>query len=533
MLPSSMAAQRLAVLSKHFLTYDRLVALPCWVPTPTAALTNAETDEFAFSEPCINYQSGLFRPVVEEADNVECVVEGQIPTDLDGIFFRNGPNPKFAPTENDTYHYFDGDGMIVKVDISSGKATFTHKWVRTERFQDDQRQGSSVYEFGAMAVGKPQYDKVMNSEGLRMGKANTSIVFHHGKLLALEEGDQPYHISVDTLETIGKNRFQETLDSNVFTAHPHIDPDTKEMIGYGFNLSPGEPLWSYRVVGSDGKVSTAFDIPLRNTTYNHDFAITKNNSIVFDGNLCMNWKNIMAGKGAWDFRRDIPGRIGVFPRHAKSNAEVKWFDVKPFCVSHTINAFDDGDEIVVICNNIGFEEFKPGFSVETPQDPDANLHEWRLNVRTGLVKECMLRHLRSDFGQYNWAYTGRRFRYVYSQHVDYDEPHHCPYVFGCYKFDLQTKTYKEQFHGEKFSCNGGETVFVPRPNATDEDDGYLLLILTCSKKRRSELVIYDARTFGDPGNEVLCRIILPKRVIPLGTHGLWMTRQEAKGAVNK
>ena len=171
------------------------------------------------------------------------------------------------------------------------------------------------------------------------------------------------------------------------------------MVGYGSAFGP--KTWEYYVVSREtGNVTTTFPIDLRSTQYNHDFAATEVHSVCFDGNLVLSEgfgaPRCRPGDGPhdaqaerkpasmWTFRREIPGRIGVFPRHSTDQSQVTWFEVEPFCVSHTVNAYEDGEEVVVIANCIGFEGFKCTFSDETPQDHDACLREWRLNMRTGL-----------------------------------------------------------------------------------------------------------------------------------------------------
>jgi carotenoid cleavage dioxygenase-like enzyme len=216
--------------------------------------------------------------------------------------------------------------MIVAIEMKEGKAQFTQKWVRTERFEHDRRNGKSVFEFGSMAVGKMVQDQIMNENGERMGKANTSVVFHGNRFYALEDADQPYRVKLPSLDTIGKDGFRGTLKQRVFTAHPKIDRETGEMIGYGCDYgAPFNCEWKYTIVDADGKVKIKTSIPLRNTSYNHDFACTKNYSIVFDGNLIINWESVFKGGAMWEFNRKIPGRIGVLSRYCRSAEEVRWF----------------------------------------------------------------------------------------------------------------------------------------------------------------------------------------------------------------
>jgi carotenoid cleavage dioxygenase-like enzyme len=524
------ANSRVARIGRHLVAGNEATATP------------AAVEEDPWDTPATNFFTGKFMPVREEADRLPCVIEGVLPTELQGTYFRNGPNPANPPQKGDNYHYFDGDGMILAIEMEGGQALFTQKWVRTERFAHDKKQGKSVYEFGSMAVGEMMNDQILNEDNERMGKANTSVVFHGNKFYALEDADQPYRVALPSLETIGKDQFSGTLDGKVFTAHPKIDQDTGEMIGYGCDYgAPFNCEWKYTIIGADGKAKVNMSIPLRNTSYNHDFACTKNYSIVFDGNLVINWESVFKGGAMWEYNRDIPGRIGVMSRYCTDPEEVRWFDVAPFCVSHTANAFEDpsGEEITIICNNIGFEGFKPTFSEETPADPDANLHQWTINLKTGKVEETALRKTRSDFPSFNQQHTGQPFRYVYSQLLDYEEPHHYPYLHGCYKYDLQTRTYKDQSWGEKGYFFGGEVTFVPRHKGTStslggdsEDDGFLVVLVNNVRARRTEFRVYDAKEFGNPGCAPVCTVICPRRAIPLGTHGIFLRADEVDSAIN-
>ena len=244
-------------------------------------------------------------------------------------------------------------------------------------------------------------------------------------------------------------------------------------------------------------------------------------------------------KQMWEFQRNIPGRIGIFPRHAKSSKEVRWFEVAPFCVSHTATAWEERERehpndlpiIVIVTNNIGFENFAPTFSTETPSDPDANLHEYRMNLNTGTVTETTLLRIRSDFPNTNSKWLGKdedgasgRKRYVYAGMLNYQEPNHAPFIEGIYKYDLLHRSWRKEMF-ESFVC-GGEPFFVPKlGGGKEEDDGYVVVLVNNFQQRQTELRVYDAVTFGD-GASLVATIICPRRVVPLGTHGIWIGEDE-------
>ena len=243
--------------------------------------------------------------------------------------------------------------------------------------------------------------------------------------------------------------------------------------------------------------------------------------------------------GIWQFRRAIPGRIGIFPRHATDHTQVQWFDVDPYCVSHTACAWEETDTgsghpiVVIITNNIGHESFSPTFPAETPKDPDANLHEYRFHLGSGRVEEKALMRLRSDFptthSAWNKQELGRKPRFVYAALLDYEEPNHAPILFGAYKYDLASGACKRELWGD--DCYGGEPFFAPRPNPRAEDDGYVLVLVNNARQRRTELRIFDAVRFGQPNSAALvATIVCPRRIVPMGTHGVWLDKSAMEDA---
>ena len=544
-------------------------------------LTATSVEELAWVEPTTSYSNGMFRPVLEETSQLECIVEGKIPNGLkNGTYYRNGPNAKFPAGASDYFHYFDGDGMIASFTFGS-TVVFNHKWVQTDRVKSDATLGTSIYDFGAMSKGQPvaHLEGVVNENGERMGKANTALLFHHNRLFATEDADLPYPVDPVTLKTLGTRvRFQveqqnhkeeaeeaeEAEELRVFTAHSVVCSKSGELIGYGCEYSPVQQ-WVYLCLSKDGqKVHTTFAIDLPKTAYSHDFAASHLYSCCFDGNLQLNWKIIMDNAmnamrtqksntdskhgendtpSVWTYRRDIPGRIGFFPRHATSQEEVVWCDVLPFAVSHTAACYDDDDgSLVIVTNNIGNESFSPRFPTETPVDEDACLNMYRIDPINHTVVETVLWRGRSDFPTTNKNWQGPT-RYVYAALLDYQEPNHCPHLYGMYKFDLQQRTMHTEIWSASSSSSssnamnenlrfGGEPLFVAKENGVDEDDGYVLVLVNDMDKRRTELRLYDAKKIGEEKSLIATVIPVGKRIQPLGTHGIYLNEKQIKEAVN-
>ena len=85
------------------------------------------------------YLLGVYAPVGTEIDAADLQVVGEIPKDLNGVYLRNGPNPRFAPEGR--YHWFDGDGMIHAVHLENGKARYRNRWIRTKAFEAESAAG--------------------------------------------------------------------------------------------------------------------------------------------------------------------------------------------------------------------------------------------------------------------------------------------------------------------------------------------------------------------------------------------------------
>ena len=64
------------------------------------------------------FMSRGFAPIGMECDYAHLVVEGTIPQQLNGTFYRIGPNPQFPP--RGTYNPLNGDGMVHAFRVSDG-----------------------------------------------------------------------------------------------------------------------------------------------------------------------------------------------------------------------------------------------------------------------------------------------------------------------------------------------------------------------------------------------------------------------------
>ncbi|CAM9770733.1 unnamed protein product, partial [Ectocarpus sp. 13 AM-2016] len=260
------------------------------------------------------FLSKVYAPVDEETTRA-CEVVGALPEALNGTVARNGPNPKFKPKAG--YHWFDGDGMVHSVRIKAGKATYSNRYVRTEKLRTEEEAGEAVaVKLGDMAslVGIPKM--LLYSLKVKLGiipdldaaletTANTSLDFHAGRLFALCEGGLPYALRVmcdGVIETIGKATFDGQMKAP-FTAHPKKDPDTGKLHAFGYQFTDmTKPYVTYYVLDKSGKLERQFPIvDVKRPIMMHDFAITKNYAVFLDFPLLFKPELMLTGQVPFAF----------------------------------------------------------------------------------------------------------------------------------------------------------------------------------------------------------------------------------------
>lgn len=455
------------------------------------------------------YLADNFAPIRTECSLDDLPIIGELPADLNGLFVRNGPNPQFPPLGR--YHWFDGDGMLHGVQLQNGKASYRNRYVRTLGFNAEQQSGHALW--GGLLEPTP----ADNPYGPSKNVANTALVWHHDRLLALWEGGEPYEITVPKLETIGPYRFNSKLTS-AFTAHPKVDPVTGEMLCFGYSLFH-PPYLQYSVVSPAGELLRTVPIDLPVGVMMHDFAITEHYTIFMDLPLEFHPEQMQQGKPPLVFQPDRPSRFGILPRHG-DNSTIRWFEAPSCYVFHTLNAYESGDEIVLVACRTGRTQVLGGSSDTNihgenfPIDETAPfLHRWRFNLITGTVYEERLSDYSGEFPRINEQYLGRKNRYGYIAKAASGA---MPRFDGFVKYDSVTgSTQVHEFGTDRF---GGEGVFVSQSGATAEDQGWLITFIYDQDTDTSELIVVNTQ---DMASEPIARILMPQRV-PYGFHGIWI-----------
>jgi carotenoid cleavage dioxygenase-like enzyme len=464
------------------------------------------------------YRTGPWRPQTAEfrADDL-AVVAGAIPADLDGVYLRNTENPVHPAIRN--YHPFDGDGMIHVVGFRDGKAFYRNRFIRTDGFVAEQEAGRSLWAGLAERPHTAVREDGWGARGRMKDASSTDVIVHQGvALTSFYQCGDLYRLDPLTAETLGKATWNGSFpfDWGV-SAHPKVDDRTGELLFFNYGTKP--PYMHYGVVDANDKLVHYVDIELPGARLPHDMAFTENYAILNDCPLFWEPEGLAQGAHIARYHPELPVRLGVIPRRGESS-DVRWFEAESTYVLHWVNAYEDGDEIVLdgffqgdpepADNGMG-TKWERAFRFLALDRMQARLHRWRLNLVTGTVVEEQLSDSITEFGMMNADYLTRPHRYTYAAT---GKP-------AWFLFDGLVKHDHVSGHEDRYAFGdgvyGSETAFAPRPGGAAEDDGYLITITTDMNQDASFCLVFDAANVQDGP---VCTLRLPERVSS-GTHSTW------------
>jgi carotenoid cleavage dioxygenase len=416
-----------------------------------------------------------FAPVDDEVTGEALPVVGEIPGGLCGTYLRNGPNPRSGISA----HWWFGDGMLHGVHVQDGQA----RWYRNRYVGAEE----------ADAIGGES-----RAKRLRGGRANTHVIEHGGRILALVESRLPSEID-ERLGTVGVFDFGGQVDTPV-TAHPKRCPLTGELHFFGYQPVP--PYLTYYVADRTGRLLSRREVSVAGSSLMHDFAITPSYALFFDSPARM-----VADWGAgfpfqWDAGHHT--RVGLVPR---AGGEPRWFSIASGHLGHTANASERAGKIWL--DGIRY----------TSLDGRPQLYRWELDLASGTAREQPLDARAVEFPRINDGLVGLDYRYAYVVEPR-DVVDQIPQTALLRKYDVANGTSAAHDFGRLQVPS--ECVFVPSREDAAEDDGWLLTFVYDGTRGGSDLVVLDARDVAQPP---AARIRLPQRV-PFGFHGSWIPRRE-------
>lgn len=467
--------------------------------------------------------SGFNAPSRIECDIYDLVIEGTLPAEIEGTWYRSVPDPQYPPRlGHDTF--LSGDGMVSAMRFANGHADFKQRYVHTERFQNERTARRSLY-----GLYRNAYTDDPSVQGGNRSVSNTTPLWHGGKLFALKEDGLPMEMHPHTLATLGAWNFDGKLRSQTMTAHTRLDPASGELYFYGYEAAgPATREVAFCVADKNGNLVREewFDAPY--VSMMHDFAVTEEFVIFPVFPTTASLERLKGGGAHWIYEPDKDTFVGIMPR-AGSVKDMRWFR-RPACSAyHFMNAYSEGgfvhlDFNVGRMNPFPFIQQASGLKVN-PQDMGGGMSRWTFDLRK--PGERIEEHIFGPGGDMPRIAAKDSMRdYEIGYYQQFLPQNGDPLIAGPVGPGFNTVTRIEVKTGRCTTyvpgrrCTVQEAVHIPSRTAGHE--GYLAFVVDLHDPMLSEVHVLEARHI-EKGP--VARIKIPLR-LRVGVHGSWVNAEE-------
>ncbi|MFE5891061.1 carotenoid oxygenase family protein [Streptomyces sp. NPDC056462] len=472
------------------------------------------------------YAAG-FRTLDTEVSDRKLPVEGTLPTWLRGSLLRNGPARFEAGNGADGRafrHWFDGQAMLHRFAFADGQVTYTNRFVDTPSSRAARESGRIAYPEFATDPCRSLFARFFSMFSRpEVTNTNVSVARFGERFVALTETPLPVEFDPETLATAGVVGYEDALKGQVTTAHPHQDPGTGDLVNQLTHFARRSEYRVYRQPTPGTKRELIGRHPVTRPGYMHSFAITGRYVVLAEFPLTVNpLALILSGRPFIENYRWDPEQGTRFIVFDQREGGVRGVYETTACFAfHHINAWEDedhdGDLVLDLCaysdasviDALYLDRLRAGRGV-----PVSYPTRFRIGLRTGRVESERLAEESMELPRIAYErHNGRAYRYAYG--VSSLEGRGDDFINQLVKVDTRTGGTRSR-HEE--GCYPGEPVFVPAPDAADEDDGVLLSLVLDSANGSSSLLVLSARTL-----DVLARAQAP-HIVPYGFHGLFTGR---------
>lgn len=444
------------------------------------------------------------------------VIAGDIPTDLHGSLYRNGPG-RLERQGQRVSHWFDGDGAVLAVHFADGQAQGTYQYVQSAGFTEEEQAEQFLYSgYGSLAPG-PFWQR-WNAQLKNAG--NTAVLALPDKLLALWEGGWPHHLDPITLETKGVHPLGQLTANEPYSAHPKRHPQTGHIFNFGLVAGANATLNLYRS-DAHGHIEKKESVPLNGIPLIHDFVLADRYLVFCVPPVRLN--PLPAVLGFQSFSDALMWQ----PKHgtqlvvvdAETLEVISSEAVDPWYQWHFGKGFvnKDGDIVLEVVRYDDFatnQQLKEIASGQIKTLADGQF--WRVCVepqtarvrsQTCLIEDhCEFPHIAED------QPTVMAPTYLSIQTPGEDNMGELFRAIA--RFDPDTEKLTIADAGlERYPS---EPIYVPK-QAGDVPSGWVLSVVYDGAADQSELWIYDSDRLAEPP---VCRLHLPQ-VVPHSFHGTW------------
>lgn len=456
------------------------------------------------------YLQGNYAPVTEERDlgEEELTVEGEVPKALRGAFMRDGANVAFQP--NYYVYPLDGDGMVHSVYFEDGHVRYKNRWVETNHLKTERQFGRTIYGSVGKLLEVPQ--EVIEAGGepspIR-NTANTNIIYHGEKLLAMWEGGWPHLLNND-LSTVGLFDYNGALaEGDALTAHPKVCPDTGQLITCTQRWD--SPNYFLQIFDARAQHIRTVPVEFDRKGIIHDLQITENYVVIFYAPAFHSLEKAMKGEDPFLWEPQNGTQIVVIPRNGEGDNIV--FETDPFFSWHFCNGFESGGKIIVDyvwISSIPFAQAQGSGAEKQPR----RMYRMELDLATKQVTNEEFSDIFCEFSRVDERRMGKAYRYGFaaSANKNWGDAH----GYNCTgRYDFETGETQLWEYGAE--ANAGEPVYVPNPDSDKEEDGWLMCFVH-NPEEGAYLSILGADDFT---KGPVAKVHIPGRV-PNGFHANWM-----------
>lgn len=459
--------------------------------------------------------------LLQESNSIHLSVVGSIPAWLKGTLVRNGPTTVSVNGEAPN-HWFDGLGMLHAFTFDDGKVTYSNKFLKTEAYRTVFEDGSIHYAGFASDPCRSLFKRFLTfffPGDPELHNANVNVAKYADAYVALTETPLPVRFDKETLDTLGVFEYQDSLlkDNCFESAHPHYDLDRQEIINYLVEYGRHSFYSIWRMKEGSKIRELLAHIPVELPSYMHSFAVTDRYVILTEFPLVVNPMDlIISNKGFinnfhWKPERGTHFRV----IRRDTGEEIGNFRADPFFAFHHINAYENGNDIIIdivtypdanIITDVG--GYTSGGNKVDPEGRQLQVQRFTLTLPQGRIHTETIVKAPMEFPRFNERYEGKAYTFAYV--ADPRDPNGAlTDIRYLSKINMDTKTLITWGEAGTFP---GEPIFVPSPDAQSEDDGVILCIVMQPEKNNSFLLVLDAKNMQEIG-----RAIAPYR-IPLGLH---------------
>jgi carotenoid cleavage dioxygenase-like enzyme len=464
-----------------------------------------------------------------ESEVIDCEVEGKIPSAVEGTFFRVGPDYQYPSKPNNIP--FDGDGHISAFRIAGGHVDYKDKFIRTQRFKAQAEARKALF-----GVYRNPYSDDPSVAKVSRGTANTHVMTHHGKLMALKEDSPPVVVDPVTLETTDDYyTLKGQLKSQTFTAHPKIDPVTGEMIAFGYEAKGlGTDDVNVFSIDKKGKINWQAWIKVPYVSMIHDFAVTQKHIVFYVMPMALATDRMKQGEVHWAWDSSLPTWLGVM-RRGGDGKDLRWFKGPERCATHVMSAFSDGERVYVdvpMAKRNQFAFFPHRHEKFDPVLAQTRMTRMSVDLSSKTPSDYRMEELyphQGELPRIDERYLTLPYSHGFLMVSDPTKPRHEKLgnrrLSNCYvRMDHSTKKTSTFFVGESSSLS--ECVFIPRSDKAPEGDGYVMGVATrLLENNRTDVVIVDTANM-EAGAVATIRLPISA---PGQIHGWWASAKELKG----